>query len=94
MGKNKNNKSRQQDQKIGELTDQVNTLSWLLRIIMDLITGLQDQTHKDIADLDFKDEQQYGVEMLQLTTMKRLLGIIQMSINTAVNNLLGGKKNS
>jgi ribulose 1,5-bisphosphate carboxylase large subunit-like protein len=94
MGKKKNNKGRLQDQKISELVDQVNSLSWLLRIIMDLITGLQDQTHKDIAALDFKDEQQYGVEMLQLTTMKRLLGIIQMSINTAVNNLLGGEKNS
>ena len=94
MAKKRNQKTKRQDQQIGELTNRINALSWVLKIVIDLIAGMLHQSNQDIANLEFKDEQQYGTELLQLLTMKRLLSIIQMSINTAATNLLGDEKSS
>ena len=94
MAKKRNQKTKRQDQQIGELTNRINALSWVLKIVIDLIAGMLHQSNQDIANLEFKDEQQYGTELLQLLTMKRLLSIIQMSINTAATNLLGDEKSA
>ena len=84
MPKNKNAKSKRQDQKIGELCDQVRALTGLINAITALIQGLLAQTNKDIADLQYTTDGQYEIEMLQLTAIKRTLSIMNTAVAAAM----------
>jgi predicted nuclease with TOPRIM domain len=88
MAKKRNQKAKRLEIQIGELQKALAGYESLTMAIAQLVNEMLRQANEDIAGLQYENEKQFETDMLQLSTIKRTLSILETAFRVAAANCI------
>jgi ABC-type enterochelin transport system permease subunit len=88
MAKKRNQKTKRLEVQIEELQTSLVGYESLVMAIAQLISEMLGQANRDIAELQYENEEQFETDMLQLSTIKRTLSILETALRVAAVNCI------
>jgi hypothetical protein len=88
MAKKRNQKTKRLEVQIEELKTSLVGYESLVVAMAQLINEMLRQANEDIAGLQYENEKQFETDMLQLSTIKRTLSILETAFRVAAANCI------
>jgi hypothetical protein len=88
MAKKRNQKTKRLEVQIEELKTSLVGYESLVMAMAQLINEMLRQANEDIAGLQYENEKQFETDMLQLSTIKRTLSILETAFRVAAANCI------
>jgi predicted nuclease with TOPRIM domain len=88
MAKKRNQKAKRLEIQIEELRKALGGYESLTMAIAQLVNEMLRQANEDIAGLQYENEKQFETDMLQLSTIKRTLSILETAFRVAAANCI------